>query len=83
MLTEMLRVVMTGGSVEIICLHRLAHDEKKKLHVNQFNLTWFIRMLRRFGAGGQVTYSGYTYLPHPLFTLFRLPSEITVRFLKP
>ena len=80
MLREMLRVVKPGGSIQVVCPHRMAHRRKKRLHINQFNLKWFKQTLRRLDTvqNSQIEYSNWKCLPHSAFALFRLPSEITV-----
>jgi len=80
MLREMLRVVKPAGFIQVVCPHRLDHRRKKRLHINQFNLKWFKQTLRMLDSvqNSQVAYSNWKCLPHVSFTVFRLPSEITV-----
>jgi hypothetical protein len=78
MLKEMVRV--SNNMVMIRCPHRFASHKKKKLHINSFNITWFLNAFKKLGIEKvEGSYSDYKHFPHVLIPLVRIPVEIQVR----
>lgn len=77
MLKEMIRVA--NGTVEIYCPHRL-HRIDNPSHRCHFTKTWFVNALKKLGIHeATIEYNSFTYLPHALIPLVRLPKTIHVK----
>ncbi len=85
--SEMVRVLMSGGKITIICPFYLTDGMgalfpfkrvNKRYHVSRFNRRWFLSASKIFRIRVlSVSYSKFVYFPHYVFTLMRLPCEIT------
>lgn len=74
LLKELKRI--SKGLVTIKCPHRFSMTAKNPLHINYFNVTWFVNTLEKMKVKYNVRFD---YAPRFLFLSF--PRELIVKFL--
>ncbi len=79
MLREMIRVLKVRGLVTVICPHRYATRRGFPRHISMMSKQWFRIAFQKYGLTIlRDSYSRSRDIPHSLFPLFRLPSEISI-----